>query len=370
MSDYAFIVLVAAIIYFSECICFFRAEEFPISVRGRKWKPLRRWGELRGGRFRVGLAPILPHSGIAVCQQDPIFVTAEAICACKTSANRDIPLDHATFSSEESFLCFQNRRALRLPSPQAATKTRLLLNDLATTRPPDRETRILKHYRSLLDSRAVRRRLRPYLACRLSLASYAALLLAEMFFLLPALFWFSGVKLFAIAMLIPPLFASIWLFGRIYRSTWNHRMPLRNILIMLLAPPAAGRVIDLLLRELCSDFHWLAVTNAMCSPAVAREAAIAYWRQLNFPAPWEESECLVRNEARRLWIGEVRKFLLSNFGKTAVLLPPPPPVDSSVQAYCPRCHAQYLEAQVCSDCNIPLLPFWTSGAAAGGQGRN
>ena len=117
------------------------------------------------------------------------------------------------------------------------------------------------------------------------------------------------------------------------------------------------RGIDRLLRELVAEFHYLAVSSVCCERSLAQELAFQYWRDLTYPAVWEQASCEVEEEANRNWKMIVRKFIDSRWNSSENALLPPCRESSSVAAYCPRCHQQYTNLQECSDCGIGTTQF-------------
>jgi hypothetical protein len=233
-----------------------------------------------------------------------------------------------------------------------------LLSALSATHYSKRSSVIAKEMKRLLDTRAVRRRMRvfrlyaPWLvSSSLTLIIYSvtsAIMVDRL-----------GIRYAwpLVVLVLVVFFYSIWTYSRAYSAVWPRESPpWRHIIPMILAPPATARVMAALSRELFSEYHWLPVVKVGMEPDIARELTYQYWRQLVFPAVWEQLDCSTAQSVQREWQNNVFRFISENYGNPQEALCPPIQVPDCT-AYCPRCRQQYANAVLCSDCGILLSTF-------------
>jgi hypothetical protein len=122
---------------------------------------------------------------------------------------------------------------------------------------------------------------------------------------------------------------------------WSRLMPL------VLSPIAAVRARDVLARDVCRDFHPVAVARVLC----ARGPFIKLARWYYYDPDLER--------------GPLTSFLSKHGALTDVLAAPPPEDDRTV-SYCPRCLSQYHAAvDRCAECgsNTGYFPNHSWGPA-------
>jgi hypothetical protein len=215
-------------------------------------------------------------------------------------------------------------------------------------------------WRSQLDMRAIRRRLKLFGIVQPHLAADGLIVLLLLFVITPlALMMFGPRSLIACAAFFVMMMVDIiYLYLRCYRKIWPHEsLPWRHRVLMVLTPPAVMRAADYLLRELLAEFHWVAVVTATVDKSQRERLLAGYVRRLEFPAPWEQADCRVGREARRMWRDTVLEFVALHFGNPNELIRQPKRESNEVSAFCPRCTAQFVKSGACSDCGVELKAF-------------
>ena len=117
------------------------------------------------------------------------------------------------------------------------------------------------------------------------------------------------------------------------------------VTMTLLSPISAVRIVDVLARHLLADWHPVAVASVLC----AREDYVALARAACFSTADDDRAPLAA-------------FLREAGDWEAVQAAPE--VEDGCAAYCPACHAQFVErASQCPDCHVPVRRHQLTGAA-------
>jgi hypothetical protein len=354
MSEFVLLWLVLAAIYLWDCLVLVPDGCVPLRVIGAKFCPQGKGLQL--ARRSVHLSPLVPTRGMAICTGDRLWVSRDGMCS--EAEGPHLNFAGQIFRADESRVFTGKQVVANTGSPQAAKQLATFFNSLPSD-PANREYQIRQRFARLLDARAVRRRLRLYRRFRTYLA-WDAVLALLMIVLAPLGFRMLGplILVGVAAGFLVLLMDMVNIYARLYRSVWPEEpLPWQHIAIMLLAPPAAMRVMDCFVRELFSEFHWIAVMCAAADQKTSRPAMRRYLRELEYPASWEVTECSVANAGRALWKETVWEFVDRQFGSAGDLMSMPERESQIVARYCPRCVAQYVSGHRCSDCGIDLVPF-------------
>jgi hypothetical protein len=132
-----------------------------------------------------------------------------------------------------------------------------------------------------------------------------------------------------------------------------------RIVTMALAPPAAIRWSDYIVREICGPYHYLAVARAACSDDEARLLVSRELRALMFPTTSEGDECVAGSWVRTHWKTALTVWASREFGDIAALVNAPAKLNQQCSSYCPRCCEQYVPGHsYCADCpGVALKAF-------------
>jgi hypothetical protein len=211
----------------------------------------------------------------------------------------------------------------------------------------------------LLDTRKIARVWRLYLG-------HTNLLVFETQIQTLLVFLFAPWVAFAISPYVLVYMLPIWLSLQIHitclfvvltkRSFFRPKERGAEVATMLLSPPFALRAADLILRNLFSNFHWLAVAKVVCSADYALGLTLDYLRKLEFPTPAEREASDLTPETSLLWKQTVWSFVFQEYGNVQLL--PPSPASADAERYCPRCCSQFTRAaETCHECGIGLMSF-------------
>ena len=131
-----------------------------------------------------------------------------------------------------------------------------------------------------------------------------------------------------------------------------------DITTLLLSPPLALHGSAMILRQLFSECHWLAVVNVTCNSEDASSMTSQYLRELEYPTAAEQESHGKSSYAVETWGTAVRSFFATRYRTPAQL--PVTPASPAAQRYCPRCLTEFTAAvDKCDQCGIELLSFHT-----------
>jgi hypothetical protein len=362
MSEFLLLFAVLAAIYIFDCICAVPLSCFPIAFTGRNWKPATTIIVLSGRARRLVLSPFLPGAGVAICSDAPLSWDGNGICATTKphgAEHKHLSINNPV-SAEGADLVLARELIATCASPQTAERLAQQVRELTAAPVQDRPAMVESGWRRQFDLRSLRRRLRTFEVFRRHLATDSWIVLLLLFLLAPiALLMFGPLSLLMVAVIMLLMMSDIiYLYCRCFRKLWPHdSLPWRHLLAMILTPPAVMRASDYLVRELLSEFHWIAVITAVGNHADNDRLLARYVRRLEHPAPWEQLDCKVGQEARQMWKKTVFEFVETHGGRVADLLREPTRESEHVSVFCPRCTAQFVKDGKCSDCGVELKTF-------------
>jgi hypothetical protein len=389
MGDLESLLLVLAVIYLTECLVWVRRGAVAVASywgkRWRFWHPGAVLGNSRGATFLAN--PLPPFGAVVVGYQFPISASPQAVYSfTAASINpgwRPSQVGRLVRYDELRTVTFEGKNVLtndalfcRAPSAASARRLAEWLHTLKLMPEAQRSDAIRTAVADALDPEKVRARWSEYRDQSKLLQRLSTVLFAYLFFAAPALLWSLGFRVAGIGVaagLLVQTFTIGWLFHRAHRRLYPNGAEDRFVpfLTMLLAPPTAIRARDLLARHLMDEFHPLAVTQVLCSRADLKAMARHALRDLYFPMlPLSASAAsdAIQTEGwfRRLVLDETEK-LLTRAGLNPVELLAPPVISEEVhRAYCPRCHAQFVSADVvCGDCGGRPVAAFGMGDPAG-----
>ena len=166
------------------------------------------------------------------------------------------------------------------------------------------------------------------------------------------------------AVLIPVYLALVGLAAgeawRLHRRFYPRQRAERwkQAVLTFVAPTHAMRLPDHAAHALLSGFHPVVVARVIGSERQAEEAAREAWLSVKFPrSPGGEREA--ERAARERWAERLTQWLMARRYPVQTWSAAPQRSDPRVEAYCPRCHAQYVNADAgCRACGgVGLVPF-------------
>ncbi len=374
MSDLQFLFLVLAALYGWECACWLRRGSVAFTTwLGRTWRvthPGALLGNQRGGF--IFAAPLPPLGTLYSANQFPLSLSPETALAF-VSANvnpgwrpiqsgRKLALDVLRETRADGKKVLVNGEVwLATPTPGYARFVSSQLSQLAKLKPERRERAIRELAEASLDTQAIENRCQTFRTQSRLLRWLGNALFAYVFAVVPTVFWFVGLGLSWLWLLIGLLTLAVTtatLFRRAHASLYPTADDERftHTLTIALSPANAMRAHDALSRPLLETFHPLAVAKVLLPPASFRTLARRMLLDLRYPAlPSCPSDDREAREAEKYWrdvVREAAEEMLKRSGtQPEELCRPPKPADESCQAYCPRCGAQFTSAEgCCADC--------------------
>jgi hypothetical protein len=382
MSDLEALVLVLAVVYFWECVHWFRRGTVAFLTRfGRHWRlahPAALIGNQAGGFVLAN--PFPPLGTLLAGSQWPLSISADGVFSyvaqCVNPGWR--PTQAARYFRFEAIKTVEasgkqvriNRELLlKTGSPYLAEHLAAQLRRLTKLPREKRAAAIKEMLRDSLDVKAIEKRLAEFNRRSSTLRLLGNLLFSYLFLFAP--FWISRVGLshdwIALVVALFTLTASTAIFfHRAHRALYPEAEDdrLTHFCTILLSPATSIRAHDALARPLLETFHPLAVARVLLAPAQFQEFARKILLELRHPClplcPSDEpAPQAAESQARAALQEAVEQFLKQNQVDLAQLTRPPAPADATCQSFCPRCGAQFTaEKGVCVDCGgLPLMSF-------------
>jgi hypothetical protein len=371
MSEAEALFAVLAALYLIQCLHWLPDDAFPFrqTLFGR-WRPPRAALHLSGLHRKAILAnPLPPLGGVLACSalRPPLPV---ALSPAGVALPGGPLLEYAEFAKSLSVggsrVFLRGSHSFALISNVAALHWTDVLGKLAKQPKEKRAATIERAIEALLDSGAIEERLAAHRQHAGTVRWHSNLLLVYLFLLAPALILWRGLSLtwpFLLAALLLQMWLIVWRFRRAHRQLYPADSETRfaATITIVLSPMAAMRAPDVLIQDLLSEFHPLAVARVVCAPAIFEPLAARTLREAFYPLPEEEDAGDLPEEAKwweERWRVALKRFVEKHVGKTDAILGAPPPEDAC-RSYCPRCWSQYVvESGGCSDCGgLPLRPF-------------
>jgi len=360
MTETQTIWLVLALVYAAECMRWLR----PGQILARTWLG-KRWRFIHPNRLLsnqwggIIFGPPLPPLGTVYIAGAPQLDLAPAGFA---PANDSLPVSEwsakSRFTTNLRTVEIGGKRLFTAASPGLAREAAQTLERILKSNPGERSAAIHRHFASMLDTEAIRKRLAEYESATRGVRLLANLLFAFVFLIAPVAAWRFGFTNCWWALLVGVFALSIpiaWRFRRAHRSLHLEADEERfnHFLIVLLSPVSTIRALDLLSRPLLETFHPLAVARVLADDKTFRALASQTLRDLRYGAVPADP---VRAASRTALLASIEEFLQREKINPTELLRPPNQVEPGCAAYCPRCLAQFTTiGNGCPDCGAPKL---------------
>jgi hypothetical protein len=373
MSDLQALYLILVAIYLIQCIVWVPEDSicFRKNLRG-EWRVSSGWLHIGAWGLRGVLASPLPLlDGLPVCDRLPLTVSPSGVLLSPRTSLRSAASSGAT----AAFLKFDElenihargkevlagRKLLcKSPTTGMACHTAEFLEKLRGKKENKRAVAIEAEFARLLDDEAIRARLDDWRKRTALLRWNCSVLFVYLFFLVPVPVTLRGLLStwpWLLGLLVAQMGIIAWLFRRAHRALFPDEKEARwtATLTILLSPPVAIRANDILLRELFSLFHPLAVAQTLCSEKYFREMASRTLRELRFPLPSAVAPGTPAHHAedwnRAALLRSVERFVAASGTPPEELLGPPARESALCLSFCPRCWNQYRFVDgACPDC--------------------
>ena len=382
MSDLQVLLLVLAVVYCWECLSWLRRGTVAfLAGWGNRWRvvhPAALVGNQSGGLVLAW--PLPPLGTFLAASQWPLSISAEGIYSyvaqCVNPGWR--PAQMGRYFSFEAIRKIEahgkevrvdDELFLKTGSPFLARNIAARLRQVGKLPANQRAMAVQKLLRESLDARAVRERLKNFNSRSSVLRNISNFLFAYLFFIVPAVLWYFGLRRSWIELLAGLLLLTTTaaiLFYRAHKALYPEADEERftHSILILLSPATAVRARDALSRPLLEAFHPLVVARVLVPATQFNEFARRTLLEIRHPClpicPTDETgPRLTEDQGRAALRQEVEQFLHREGINPADLLKPPRPADESCRSFCPRCQAQFVATQgICADCGgLPLSAF-------------
>jgi len=319
------------------------------------------------------LAPPYPPLGIILTANPlPLFFSAEGVAIGGfTSTSGKLPVQRRRFDDIKSVeakgrrLLLNGEVFLKAASPGLSAHFAQRIRSLLKLGAAERTGAIEKMLREAFDAKAIEERWEQFEQSAANIHLLVNSLFFYVFALIPVVIWRLGLKMSWIGLLAGLLMLTVSIaifFHRAHKMFYPEDEDNRftHFLVIMLSPVTAIRALDILSRPLLETFHPLAVAGVFCSSEKLRQMAEPVWREIRFaPLRGDALASAADEESRAVFRKIVENFLKRNKVNPVELLRPPPPLDDTCTAYCPRCLSQFVRTEGgCPDCGgLPLETF-------------
>ena len=185
------------------------------------------------------------------------------------------------------------------------------------------------------------------------------LLCVHLLVLWPALVYWLGIRDIWPAILVELVVLQIlicWSYTKARRALAREGSHSTSIVIFALSPPAAGRAMTALTRDLAGDLHPVSAALRLCRAEDARTFGAHARRAARFGGEADQATPEEERFAPR-WADRLDALLEETIGLASV--PNAPTQDGESRSYCPRCWTQYTAANgTCAECShVALVSF-------------
>jgi hypothetical protein len=381
MSGELSLFLVLCFIYITDCFVWVEQH----SVVFVTWDG-KRWIEKAANQlfqiFKKGLLLLnpLPSIGTAIyCHLPPLSIAPMGICSlnCQIFTHKGvsepniiaIPFEEiSSIKVHNKDLIINESQFCRFGHKRQADRVNLLLHSMNDANLQERTFIIKKFLREQFDYRETKRRFE-----QLTIEIRYLRFLCSMFFFLlfafsPLLVYYFGLNkmflpitlgMFAFAIQISIVF--YMLHKSFYLNDNEERT--NGLMMMILFPPAAIRASNIITQNLLIERNPIVISHILFSNDKFKEFASRTLRNLKYPPighSIERHENEIISWHNQTLLSIVSKYITDVANLKDELLIPPPPDDSTVRAYCPRCLSQFMQEEGdCPDCpGVSLLPLY------------
>lgn len=380
MTDSQMLLLVVALIYFSECASWANLHCLAfVSWTGGRWRwtrPGKWFGNRSGG---LVLKPLFPPLGTSfLCQLWPLSISPRGIFSNVSHAfdlewRPDHPSQFLKFDQiervkvDEKKILVNGGYFCRTDSPRASQRIADLVRAARQLSESERETAILEALEDALNTAGIRDRMDQFFWRQAVLRILTNGLFSVVFIAAPIAVWqfdWIHVWLYLLAAILFFVLAIVLVFRSAYRELYpqdryHRRM---HMMIMVLNPLSAIRAHDVLSRDLLAAYHPLAAAQVLCSDDVFRDFARSLLLDLRHPIAPPCMNDEVEAQQIESWFRErnletLEQFVQANGIDVEQLLGPDEPLDATCRSYCPRCRCQFvMDDGRCETCGgIPLI---------------
>jgi len=370
VTDGETLFLVLALLYLSDCLLWIRNQSVAfVSPWRRTWHTaFGNWflGNERGSLFILNPLPV---GQIFLADLPPISLSTTGVCDFNPQslfrlARAPRPIRECTFDqmnncrTDGAYLLINHERFAKCATAAQAQMLADVINETRAGNLSERKTMVRDYFARQFDLKAATATLDSFRNLTRPVRSLCFTFFLFLFVATPVL-----VNIYGLLRLILPLIIATVGFALIiavefflaHRTLYRARSTERitDVIKMVLCPPVAIRVSDLLGKHLLSDYS--PVVLATLFPGKATDAFTRnYLRDLQHPLAYDVTGpevAQIVSEATAMQLELCLEYLKRNTSSEAGALDVPPAQNADSAFYCPRCHGQFLRSSGdCPDC--------------------
>lgn len=370
MTEVQVLFLILAGVYLLQCIGWAPLESEVLRIGWRfRARILPHGLPLRFGRHKLFLLnPFSPLAGAVICESFPSVKTTDE----GSAADSPSPQIGGVTSGRMIRLNWREKQQIHSAGKEVRAAGQVLflahseayatflagvLDRVRKKSSQERDRAFQREFEKMFDTEKVALRLEEYKTHAGFLRTTCVLLFVFLFLMAPVLIRLRGLERIwpvLLAYLIWSLAWIGWSFLRAHRALYSEHKEGRwqQMMVLALSPFSAIRANDVLLRDLFSAFHPLAVACVLLPKEDARVQAERTLRQSLFRTDTGASSDAAMRRA-------LETFLAKNGMPPEELLRPPHRESENCRTYCPLCLAQFVLAEgECPDCGeVQLKTF-------------
>ena len=372
MTDLEVLFLVLVALYLSAAGHWYPGEAALFRSAGKRaWRRTESLAGFRGGKLKVVFADLLPPlHGVAICAELPFRLSPAGLC---TSTGEVLSWQDLRFQVVEHRLFSGDLLIGQFRSEHEAGLWRDRLRELAQLAPRKGEEQIRTWLRAGFHAASARERRDDFDRSTRWLRRFTNSMFVWLFVAGPAAVNLLGLGITWLPLLLGVVLLLVLIvrsFLRAHRALYpfERATRFRHVVTMALSPPAAARAADLLLLDLFSGLHPLAVAAVVFNAGDFERYASDTLRALRYPLSEDLSDeaAAIAQWYRRELLRVAEEFAQRRGLDLDAVYAVPEPESPAIVAYCPRCRTQYLSHnQSCADCvGVELHPLPTPVGAA------
>lgn len=377
ISDGQTLLFILALLYLTECLIWVKKQSVAfVSNSGKRWRvttPKSWLGNSNGGMLLLN--PLPPPGRVFLSHLLPISISPAGVCAFNsqtlpwgarstTHAGEFVPFSAINKATTDgAYLLFNGEKFTRCVTPKQAKALADLITEVGAAKSSKRETVLRSSLAKQFDAKQAANVQREAEDADGPIRWLCSLSFVFMFVATPIL-----VTIFGLERLIIPIAVAMvllaaqtaFMFYRAHRKLFPRESQerLENVVKMILCPPVSLRAVDVLTRNVLSEFNPLVVANVL-EGADEQRFVRGIVLDLQHPLLHEVTE--EKALATVNWMGAEQLRLSREYVKQVGLenLFGPTERAGDSLSYCPRCSEQFVMTKgECPDCpGVALVAF-------------
>ncbi len=377
VSDGQTLLFILALLYLTECFVWVKKQSVAfVSNSGKRWRvttPKSWMGNANGGMLLLN--PLPPPGRVFLSHLLPISISPAGVCAFNsqmlpwgarstTQTGEFVPVSAITkVTTDGAYLLINGEKFTRCVTPKQARALADLITEVSAAKSSKREAVLRSSLAKHFDAKQATNVWREAEEAVGPIRRFCSLSFVFMFVVTPILVTIFGLErlIIPIAVVMVLLAAqTAFMFYRAHRKLFPRETQERfeNVVKMILCPPVSLRAVDVLTRNVLSEFNPLVVANVL-EGADEQRFVRGFVLDLQHPLLHEVTE--EKALATVNWMGAEQLRLSREYVKRVGLenLFGPTEQEGDSLSYCPRCSVQFVTSKgECPDCpGVELVAF-------------